>query len=315
LRATMRVAVTGGAGYIGSTLIRDLLKEGHEVTSLDNQTTGNYEHIKRLKGSAKLIIGDIRSPENLDSAFKGMDAVVHMAALSDLDACNDKPDEAVSVNVYGTHRVVESALKNGVKRLVFCSSAAVYGTPASIPVTEETPTHPLNLYGVTKLAGEKILDAAHTNNSLEAVNLRFGNVYGVGLYTNWVGVIPKFVALALDGKPLTIYGDGESTRDFVHVEDITRAIVLSLTTKGIGGETFNIGNETTTVNEIAAWVSEETRKATGTPIKTTHLPPRPGETKEFSYDTSKISNALGFRPKWQLRDGVKQIIRYRLTKK
>jgi UDP-glucose 4-epimerase len=315
LRATMRVAVTGGAGYIGSTLIRDLLKEGHEVTSLDNQTTGNYEHVKRLKGSAKLIVGDIRSPEDLDSAFKGMDAVVHMAALSDLDACNDKPDEAVSVNVYGTHRVVESALKNGMKRLVFCSSAAVYGTPASIPVTEETPTHPLNLYGVTKLAGEKILDAAHANNGLETVNLRFGNVYGVGLYTNWVGVIPKFVALALDGKPLTIYGDGESTRDFVHVEDITRAIVLSLTTKGIEGETFNIGNETTTVNEIAAWVSEETRKATGNSVKTTHLPPRPGETKEFSYDTSKISDAIGFRPKWQLRDGVKQIIRYRLTKK
>ena len=126
-------------------------------------------------------------------------------------------------------------------------------------------------------------------------------------------MIPKFAALAIEGKPLTIYGDGESTRDFVHVEDVTRAIALSLIAEEIGGETFNIGNETTTVNEIAAWVSEETRKATGNPVKTTHLPPRPGETKEFSYDTAKIRRALGFKPKWKLCDGIKQIIQYRLA--
>ena len=294
----MRVAVTGGAGYIGSTLIRHLLKEGHEVTSLDNQTTGSYRHIKQLNASgARLLEGDIRNTADLDIAFREADAVVHMAALSDLDSCNEKPDEAISVNVYGTHRVAESAAKNGVQKLVFCSSAAVYGTPATIPVTEETPTQPLNLYGVTKLASEKILDAAHATGGLENVNLRFGNVYGVGLYTNWVGVIPKFAALAIEGKPLTIYGDGESTRDFVHVEDITRAIALSLIAEEIGGETFNIGNETTTVNEIAATISEEARKATGNTVKTTHLQPRPGETKEFSYDTAKIRLALGFKPK------------------
>jgi UDP-glucose 4-epimerase len=310
----MHVAITGGAGYIGSTLVRDLLNVGHEVTSLDNQTTGDYEQLKQMThGNVKFLVGDIKSTKDLDRTFKGADAVVHMAALSDLDACNNNPEEAVSVNVYGTHQVVEATRRNEISRIVFCSSAAVYGTPATTPVSERHATHPLNLYGTTKLAGEILLNASHTNYGLETVNLRFGNVYGIGIYTNWVGVIPKFVALALDGKPLTVYGDGFSTRDFVHVEDITRAITLSLTTEGIGGETLNIGNETTTVNEIAGIVSKEVEKATGKPVMITHLSPRLGETKEFSYNTAKIRGALSFQPRWKLRNGIEQIVRYRLA--
>jgi UDP-glucose 4-epimerase len=312
----MRVAVTGGAGYIGSTLIKNLLAEGHSVASVDNGATGGHTRLEHLKSAKlRLIDGDIRDAGSLDNAFNDADAIVHAAALSDLDICNEKPDEAVSVNIYGTHRVCEAAMRNNIRRLVFCSSAAVYGKPATMPVTEKHATNPLNLYGVTKIAGEKILDAAHTNGGLENVNLRFGNVYGVGIYTNWVGVIPKFVALAIDGKPLTVYGDGESTRDFIHVEDITRAITLSLTTPGIGGETLNIGNETTTVNEIAAIVANEAEKATGKRVAVTHVPPRQGETKEFSYNTAKIKKTLGFEPKWKLRDGIRQIIQYKLGKK
>jgi UDP-glucose 4-epimerase len=311
----MRVAVTGGAGYIGSTVVSDLLEGGHSITTLDNQVKGSYRHLDYLGDRVEVVDGDIRCPDDLDAALKGADAVLHAAAISDLDACNENPDEAISTNVYGTYRVAEAAKRNGVGRVVFCSSAAVYGTPATVPVTERHATHPLNLYGVTKLAGEKLLNAAHANDGLETVNLRFGNVYGVGIYTNWVGVIPKFVALALDGKPLTVYGDGTATRDFVHVEDITKAITLSLTTKGIGGETLNIGNETTTVNEIAEIVSKEVEKATGKPVKIIHTQPRLGETREFSYNTMKIRKTLGFKPKWKLCDGVGQIIRHKLASK
>ena len=309
----MRVAVTGGAGYIGSTLIRNLLAERHSVASLDNQAKGDYCHLRDLNAkSLTLIEGDIRNAGDLDTILKGADTVVHMAALSDLDSCNEDSEEAISVNIYGTHKVLEAAERNRVRRLIFCSSAAIYGVPMSLPVTEKHGLHPLNLYGVTKLAGEKLIDAHHVNHGLETVNLRFGNVYGVGLYTSWVGVIPKFVALGLEGKPLTVYGDGESTRDFVHVEDISRAITLGLTKEGIRNETFNIGSETTTVNKIASLVASEIEKATGKRPEVTHLPPRPGETKEFSYNTSKIERALGFKPKWRLRDGVRQIIEYRL---
>jgi UDP-glucose 4-epimerase len=147
---------------------------------------------------------------------------------------------------------------------------------------------------------------------VETVNLRFGNVYGVGLYTNWIGVIPKFVSLGVKGKPLTVYGDGNSTRDFVHIEDITRAITLSLVAKGIKRETLNIGSETTTVNEIAGIVAREVEKVKRKKVSITHLPPRQGETKEFSYDTSRIKSVLGFEPKWKLEEGIKQIVRYRI---
>jgi UDP-glucose 4-epimerase len=309
----MLIAVTGGAGYIGCTLIKNLLEEGHVVSSIDNQTKGDYSKVSQLKAkNLTMIEGDIRNTDDLNTTFKGADAVVHMAALSDLEVCNENPEEAISVNVYGTHRVLEVADRNKIQRIVFCSSAAVYGIPSSLPVTERHALHPLNLYGVTKFAGEKLVDAHHRNSGCETINLRFGNVYGVGLYTSWVGVIPKFVALGLEGRPLTVYGDGESTRDFVHVEDISRAIILSLTTKGISGETFNIGSETTTVNEIASLVAVGIKKATGRRPDITHVLPRPRETKEFSYNTSKIQKALGFEPKWRLAEGIKQIIEYRL---
>ena len=311
----MRVAVTGGAGYIGSTLVRDLLAAGHIVTTLDNQVKGSYRHLDYLGDRVEIVDGDVRCPSDLDAALRGADAIVHAAALSDLDVCNENPDEAISTNVYGTYQVAEAAQRNGVGRVVFCSSAAVYGKPATTPVTERHATHPLNIYGVTKLAGEKLLNAAHANNGLETVNLRFGNVYGVGIYTNWVGVIPKFVALALDGKPLTVYGDGAATRDFVHVEDITHAIALSLTAKRIRSETLNIGNETTTVNEIAEIVSKEVEKVIRKPVKIAYTPLRFGETKEFSYNTEKIRKTLGFHPKWKLYDGIQQIVQYRLSSK
>ncbi|OGD56488.1 hypothetical protein A3K78_11215 [Candidatus Bathyarchaeota archaeon RBG_13_52_12] len=309
----MRIAVTGGAGYIGSILVKKLLEEGYKVTTLDNQSTGNNRYLKPLKtAELEIIEGDIRNPPDLDRALKNSDAVVHAAALSDLDACNEKPEEAVSVNVYGTYRLLEAALRNSVRRIVFCSSAAVYGVPKTLPVTERHALHPLNLYGITKLTGEKLIESCHLNNGMETVNLRFGNVYGVGLYTNWVGVIPKFVSLGVEGKPLTIYGDGSSTRDFVHVEDITSAITLSTATKGIKMETLNIGSETTTVNQIADIVSQEVKKAKKKSVSITHLSPRQGEAKEFSYDTSRIRRVLGFEPRWKLVDGIKQIVQYRM---
>ncbi len=310
----MRVAVTGGAGYIGSTLVRNLLEEGHSVATIDNQFAGNYKHIKKLKTTKlEIIEGDIRDQKDLDKSFKGADAIVHAAALSNLDICNKSPEEAISVNIYGTYKVLEAAMRNDVKRVVFCSSAAVYGIPKNIPVTETHATNPLNLYGVTKLSGEKLIDSYNLNHDLETVNLRFGNVYGVGLYTNWAGVIPKFVAQGVEGKPLTVYGDGESTRDFVHVEDIACAIILSLSAQNIKSETFNIGSETTTVNEIADIVSQEVEETTKKSVLITRLPPRLGETKEFSYDTSKVEKILGFKPRWKLRDGIKQIILYKLN--
>jgi UDP-glucose 4-epimerase len=308
----MRIAVTGGAGYIGSTLVKRLADQGHEIVSVDNLSLGDYKYLRSqgLEDRVEFIEGDIRDIELLERSFRGADAVAHLAAIPGLVLCRERPEEAVSVNVYGTHTVLEAASKLGIRRAVFCSSAAVYGAPVDMPVTEDHRLRPLNLYGVTKLAGEKIMDTYFENGGMETVNLRFGNVFGVGLYTRWSTVIPKFVRQGMEGQALTIYGDGNSSRDFVHVEDICQALTLALTKDGVGGEAFNVGGETIRIGRLSEIVSREVEKATGRRIKVTNLPPRPGETKEFSYNLKKIEEDLGYKPGWDVEKGVIQLIDY-----
>jgi len=311
----MRVAVTGGAGYIGSTLVKRLQDEAVAVVSIDNLTKGDYRYLKEFEedNTLELVVGDIRDGQLLDEAFKGAEAVAHLAALPGLILCREQPDEAISVNIYGTHKVLEAARKLDITKVVFCSSAAVYGTPVKMPVGEGHPLRPLNLYGVTKLAGEKLMEAYHETYGMETVSLRFGNVFGVGLYTHWATVIPKFVRQGLGGEALTIYGDGGNSRDFVHVEDIVNAIIFALRKKDVGGEAFNVGGETLEIGHLAEIVSNELEKATGRGAGITHLPPRPGETKWFSYELEKIEKELGYKPGWSIRKGVKQLIDYRLS--
>jgi len=314
MRDIMRVALTGGAGYIGSTLLTKLVGQGHRVVSVDNQSIGDYRYLKEaeLGGKAELLVGDIRDQKLLEERWRGCEAIAHLAALPGLVRCRDHPEEAVSVNVYGTHCVMETARKLDIKRVVFCSSAATYGVPVKIPVTEDHPLRPLNLYGVTKVSGEQIMNTYWDNYGIETVNLRFGNIYGVGVFTRWDTVIPKFVNQAVGGEPLTVYGDGEYSRDFVHVQDITKAMILSITTPGIGGETFNVGGETLTINRLTEIVKEELTQETGMEAEAVNMSPRQGETKKFSYDLSKIRDKLGFVNDWTVRKGVKQLIRYRL---
>jgi UDP-glucose 4-epimerase len=308
----MRIGVTGGAGYIGSTLILQLLENGEEVVSIDNQMIGDYQHLAGhpIGHKAECIIGDIRDQDLLLEKWNECDAIAHLAALPGLVLCNEKPEEAVSVNVFGTYQVMEAARKLDINKVVFCSSAATYGVPVKIPVTEDHPMRPLNLYGVTKVSGEQIIDTYFDNYGINTINLRFGNIYGVGLYTRWDTVIPKFVKQALNGEKITVYGDGEYSRDFVHVQDISKAIILSMTTPKIGGEAFNVGGETLTINEIAALTIKEVNRATGSNPETVNTPPRKGETKKFSYALTKIRSKLGFSNDWTVQSGIIQLIEY-----
>ncbi len=311
----MKIGVTGGAGYIGSFLIKKLVEAGHSVVSIDNESIGDYSYLRKYEGEKiALVKGDIRDKEDLMEIWKGCDAVAHLAALSNLEICDEQPEEAVSVNIFGTYQVMEAVKALGIPRVVFCSSAAIYGEPKIIPVSEDSPLDALNLYGVTKIAGEKIVNSYWYNDGIETINLRFGNLYGVGLYTQWYAVIPKFVKQAIDGEEITIYGDGGATRDYIHIEDIVRAVIKSLSTPNLGGETFNLGGETITVNQIAQMVIEEVEKATDTKPKTVNTAPRLGETREFSYDLSKTRTMLGFENEYNVRDGIKQIIEFCLER-
>ena len=308
----MKIGITGGAGYIGSFLIKKLVEDGHEVVSIDDESIGDYRHLRELEldNKAEFLIGDIRDKEKLVKIWEKCDSVVHLAALSNLEICNEQPEEAISVNIFGTHQVMEAVKELKIPKVVFCSSASIYGEPKKLPVTEDSPLNALNLYGITKIAGEKIVNSYWMNDKIETVNLRFGNIFGIGLYTQWYAVIPKFVKQAIDGKEITIYGDGEYTRDYIHLEDITQAIINAVISKNLGGETFNLGGETITVNQIAAMVLEEFEKVTGNKPNTVNMHPRLGETKEFSYDLSKAKSMLGLTNKWTVKDGIRQIIHY-----
>jgi UDP-glucose 4-epimerase len=306
--------VTGGAGYIGSLLVKKLIERGHYVISIDNLMNGNYGLLKDcgVDEEAELLEGDIRDFYFLQESFSGCDAIAHLAALPGLVKCQESPEEASTINVYGTYNVLKAAKQLGIGKVVFCSSAAVYGRPEELPVTESHPLNPLNLYGVTKLAGEKLMEAFHLNDGINTVTLRFGNVFGVGLYTNYDTVIPKFVRMALDGKELTVYGDGTSSRDFVHIEDIVQAINLALESERRGNEVFNVGGETMLIGDLARHIKELIEKRSGIKVGIVNLPPRMGETKEFSYNLEKIREALGYKPRWSVIKGIMQIIDHRL---
>jgi len=307
----MKIVVTGGAGYVGSYLFYKLYQEKHEMYSLDNNTTGDYMRlIDVVAEPGHLVVGDIRDFELLDSLFEGADVIVHLAAIPGLVRCNENPDEAISVNVFGTYQVLEAARRHSVQKVIFSSSAASYGVPKILPVKEDHPLNPMNLYGVTKLAGEKLMRVYHDNFDMETVTLRFGNIYGVGLFSKDNTVIPKFVKLGLGGKPLTIYGDGSSTREYVHVDDIVQSIEKVISSTGIGGEVYNVGAHSVKIREIADIVSRNIFEANGVQIDSTNLPERVGETKYLEYDYSKIISELGYKPSWDVDRGIRQLIEY-----
>jgi UDP-glucose 4-epimerase len=316
----MNVLVTGGAGYIGSAAVDRLADEGYGVVSIDNLSRGDYGYLVKYRESSrvKLAVGDICDLKELEGVLsegEGVDAVVHMAAVPGIEMCQRSPREAVLTNVYGTHNVLEVARKYDVSKVVFASSAAVYGDPVKTPIGEDHPLIPTNLYGVTKLAAERLLESYHMGYGMDTVILRFGNVYGVGAYTHWDTVIPKFVRQALNGQALTIYGDGEQGRDFIHVWDAVEAVVLALKSeKGlVAGESFNVGvGKGTSVNSIADTVSKVFLSEYGKKVDTVSLPPRSGEARvpNFCYSIAKIRGKLGFNPEWYIEKHVKQLIEY-----
>jgi len=318
----MKVLITGGAGYIGSALAVKLLHNGHSVISIDNLSRGDYMYLKRYQRNVnlKLAIGDICDQEKFEKIMKesgSVDAVVHLAAVPGLERCRKNPKGAVLTNVYGTYNVLEVARRYSVGRVIFTSSAAVYGKPNETPIDEKHPLNPTNLYGVTKLAGEKLVDTYHDSYGLSTVILRFGNVYGVGVYINWETVIPKFVRQALYRQPLTIYGDGQQSRDFIHVWDVIQAIelVLNAESKVVAGQTFNVATgKPTSINAIADTISrifEEYNQL----VKITYLAPREDEVyaQDFCLSSKKIQEKVGFQPKWDVEHGIRQIIRYSLN--
>ena len=297
--------MTGGAGFIGSHLVKALVKAGHQVRVLDNLSTGSVENLADVLDAIEFVRGDVRDYGVIESAVGGVDAVVHLAALIDVAESVEKPDLYFDVNVRGTYNVAKAS-KN-VSTFVFASSSAIYGEPIRVPIPEDHPLMPKSPYAASKISGEAFVQAFANQYGFRPVILRLFNVYGPKQSRAYAGVIIEFIRRVSRGEPPVIFGDGEQTRDFIHVSDVVEAIMLLLRNEWARG-VFNIGSgEGVTINYLARLILKLMGREDLRPI---YAPPRPGDIRHSIADISRAQKELGFKPKVKLEVGIKELIRH-----
>lgn len=304
LQNTSHWLVTGGAGFIGSHIVKELIRQGQKVTVLDNLSSGKLDNLAPVKDKLALIQGDICDFALAQKACQTVDYVLHLAALISVAQSMENPQETAQINVQGTVNVLEAAKQCGVKRFVFLSSAAVYGTRPEVPYQEQTPTDCQSPYAWSKQAGEQFCQFYTKVYALSTIILRCFNVYGPGQNPNsaYAAVIAKFMQLAAENKPLGIDWDGLQNRDFVSVKDVVQANLLAAT-KGVPGEIYNVASgRTSTLLELADTIE----KVSGRKLERVNRPKRPGDVHESSADISKIT-ALGYKPSVTLEEGLKEM--------
>jgi len=298
----MKFAVTGGAGFIGSHLIKSLLEEGHAVITIDNLNTGKIDNIKPILDKIDFVNGDIRDFELLKSKFRDIDGVFHEAALASVQESFSRIDEYNKVNVDGTENILKLAKEFGFK-VVYASSSSVYGNPAKIPIAEEDPKNPINPYAQTKLDDEKIA-TKYANEGVRVIGLRYFNVFGERQSQTYAGVIKKFLKKAKSGEAPIINGDGSQTRDFVYVGDVVQANILAMKSN-VSHKFFNVGTGTTiSVLQLADLIID----AFGLPIRPIHGPELPGDVKITKADISLAKKLLGWQPKVDIKEWLRTVI-------
>jgi UDP-glucose 4-epimerase len=295
-----RALVTGGAGFIGSNVVGLLVAEGYDVVVLDNLMTGYRRNLDAF-ARVRFAEGDVRDERLAREVTDGVEVVFHLAASVGNTRSIEHPVDDSEINVIGTLRVLEAARRAGVGKIVCSSSAAIFGELKHLPIREDHPVEPDTPYGVSKLAEEKQCLAYAKLYDIEAVCLRYFNVYGVNQrYDAYGNVIPIFAHRMLGGEPLTVYGDGEQTRDFVNVRDVARANLLAAGARGVSGA-FNIASgESVTVNRLIEMMSA----ASGIEPAVEHTAPRKGDVRHSRADVSAARAALGYEPSTGMPEGL-----------
>ena len=299
----MKSLVTGGAGFIGSNLVDKLIKNGHQVVVLDNLSAGNSsKNLDHIKNKIEFVNIDVSSSqEAINKYFNKVDWVFHMAGLADMLPSIMEPNKYFKANVIGTLNVLNASKKYKVKKFLYAASASCYGTPSKYPTDEKSKIDPQNPYALTKFLGEQLVINWAKVYSMFNVSLRFFNAYGPrsSIKGAYGSVFNIFLAQKLAGKPLTIVGDGNQTRDFIHVFDLIDATIKAVE-KGKSGEVYNVGNgKETSVNLIADILG-------GNKVS---VPKRPGETERSIANISKIRKDLNWQPKITIDEGVKMLIK------
>lgn len=298
--AGTQILVTGGSGFIGGALVESLREEA-DVRVLDRTPSPT------VPDDVEFVEGDIRDQETVDAAATGVDVIFHQAALVSVEESVARPLESHAINTTGTLQVLEAARRNDA-RVVVASSAAIYGTPEQVPVAETDPLVPTSPYGVDKLAVDHYVRLYHELYDLDAVALRYFNVYGPGQAgSDYAAVIDVFMRQARAGEPITVEGDGEQTRDFVHVDDVVRANRLAATTTDVGAG-YNVGTgESVTINELAAAV----KRAVGSESEIVNVDAREGDIRRSCADLSRANARLGYAPSVDLDSGLETVVDHR----
>jgi len=297
MKNTKKILVTGGAGFIGSNLVDRLIKQGHEVTVLDNLVTGKEENIN---SDANFVKADISDRVEIEKSFENIDYVFHLAALARVPLSIEDPAGTAKVNILGTINVFKCAADNRVKRVIFASSSSVYGDQEVLPLAESMKPAPISPYALEKLEGELWAGMFTDLYELPVVSLRFFNIYGPrnDPDSDYSLVIAKFLKQKSLGQPLTIFGDGEQTRGFCYIDDLTKALIASIESEKIkGGEVINIGSQTAnSVNQLADLIGGEKR----------YLDKRSGDMQNSKADITRAIELLDWRPEVIFEEGVKR---------
>ena len=298
----MKYAVTGGAGFIGSHLIKNLVERGNEVIVIDNLNTGKKQNIEKISKKIDFFEVDIRDFNAIEDILKNVDGIFHEAALASVQDSFRIPDEFFDVNVNGTENIFKIAKKLGIK-VVYASSSSVYGNPISIPVKENDDKNPFNPYAKTKLEDDKLAEK-YAKNGLKVIGLRYFNVFGPRQSKEYAGVIKLFLEQIQHGSSPLVNGDGSQVRDFVYVDDVVNANVLAMESD-IDSEFFNIGtNSTISVLDLANTII----KFSGLKLKPIHQPAVPGDVKATQADITKAKMMLKWKPTTSLKDWLKSAV-------
>jgi UDP-glucose 4-epimerase len=300
----MKTLVTGGAGFIGSNIVGLLVRQGHEVTVLDNLQSGYRQNLDPYP-RVRFVEGDVRDAAAVTRCAAGAEVIFHLAASVGNTRSIENPIADSQINVLGTLNVLEAARHGGTRKVVFSSSAGIFGELKTLPIREDHPVEPDSPYGASKLGAEKLCLAYAKLYPLEAVCLRYFNVYGVNQRFDAYGnVIPIFAHRMLHGEPVVIFGDGEQTRDFINVRDVAEANYRAGMSRGVSGA-FNLGSATrVTINRLVEMMIE----ACGIRPMVQFGPPRKGDVRDSLADVSAARKALGFDPTVTLEAGLKEYL-------
>ena len=301
--------VTGGAGFIGGHLVEGLLREGWRVRVLDDFSSGRDANLVEAAESIELVRGDIRDAETVDRAAEGVEVVFHQAAVPSVPRSVAEPLRTNSVNLDGTLRVLESARRAGVRRVVYAASSSAYGNTRVLPKVETMPAMPRSPYALQKYAGETYCRLYTELYGLETVALRYFNVYGPRQdpASEYSAVIPRFLTACLKGEAPLVFGDGEQSRDFVFVEDVVRANLLAADAERASGVSVNVASgRSTTLNALLEAIIELTAAS----VSPRHDAARPGDVRESVADLSRAKELLGYLPEVELREGLVRTFEY-----